>query len=58
LEENESKDLGKLLNQAMESIEKENAGELAGVLPRDYGLLSNENLVKLLKTFSKLDQIE
>jgi len=50
-------DYGKLINQAMTAIEKENE-ELTWVLPKQYWLISNDNIIRLLKTFSTLDQIE
>ena len=51
-------DYGKLINKAMELIEKENEEKLAGVLPKNYGSFSNSNLVKLLKTFNELNKID
>jgi len=50
-------DYGKIINNAMSAIEKHNE-ELAWVLPKQYWLISNDNIIKLLKTFSQLDQIE
>lgn len=51
-------DYGKLINTAMEFIEKENPEKLEGVLPKNYWSFSNSNLVKLLKTFNELNKID
>ncbi|MBP7058339.1 SAM-dependent DNA methyltransferase, partial [Candidatus Gracilibacteria bacterium] len=60
----ESENIGKILNEAMKSIEEENR-DLAGVLPQDYTELSkkvDENskiLITLLKNFNQIpDDIE
>jgi type I restriction enzyme M protein len=60
----ESENIGKILNEAMNSIEEENR-DLAGVLPQDYTELSkkvDENskiLITLLKNFNQIpDDIE
>ncbi len=58
LQQPEGVDYGKLLNKAMELIEKENPEKLEGVLPKEYTWLSNSNIIKLLKTFSELDKID
>jgi len=42
----------------MELIETENPEKLEGVLPKNYGSLSNSNLVTLLKTFNKLNKLD
>ena len=57
LNQPEGTDYGKIINEAMKVIEKDNP-RLEWVLPKQYWALSNDNLVKLLKTFTDLDQIE
>lgn len=47
----EGSDIGKEINQAMESIETEN-DDLRGVLPREYNIFENTLLFELLKTFN------
>jgi type I restriction enzyme M protein len=54
----EGADLGKAVNDAMKSIEKENK-ELAGILPKTYQKLDNHSIVTLLKNFNNIpDNIE
>ncbi len=47
----EGSDIGKAINQAMDSIEAENK-DLGGVLPRDYNIFENTLLFELLKIFN------
>jgi type I restriction enzyme M protein len=49
----EGADLGKAINQAMQSIEQHNP-ELKGVLPQTYHHLENATLSTLLKTFNNI----
>lgn len=49
----EGADIGEAINAAMEAIESENE-DLKGTLPRNYGRLSNDLLVTLLKTFNSI----
>ena len=58
LNQPESADLGKALNNAMSAIEDHNPG-LKGVLPKVYGTLPNNVLIELLRTLNSLaDDIE
>jgi len=47
----EGSDIGKTINQAMDSIEAENE-DLRGVLPREYNIFENTLLFELLKIFN------
>jgi len=47
----EGSDIGKAINQAMDSIEAENE-DLRGVLPREYNIFENTLLFELLKIFN------
>jgi len=49
----EGADIGEAINAAMEAIESRNE-DLKGTLPRNYGRLSNDLLVTLLKTFNSI----
>jgi type I restriction enzyme M protein len=49
----ESENLGKAINDAMAAIEAENP-QLAGVLPRTYQELSNDTLVRLLRSVNSM----
>ena len=49
----EGADIGEAINSAMEAIESGNE-DLKGTLPRNYGRLSNDLLVTLLKTFNSI----
>lgn len=49
----EDQNIGKAINEAMESIERENT-ELAGVLTKEYTKLSSQILQVLLKNFSNI----
>jgi type I restriction enzyme M protein len=51
LNQPEGSDIGKLLNEAMKLIEKDNP-ELAGALPRTYTQIENSVLFELLKSFN------
>lgn len=53
----EDQDLGKAVNEAMATVERENE-ELKGVLPRSYGRLPNAVLVELLRLLNGLGEIE
>jgi len=58
LNQPESADLGRVLNNAMSAIEDHNP-DLKGVLPKVYGTLPNDVLVELLRTLNSLaDDIE
>jgi len=58
LNQPESADLGKVLNDAMSAIEDDNL-DLKGVLPKVYGTLPNNVLIELLRTINSLaDDIE
>jgi type I restriction enzyme M protein len=58
LNQPESADLGKVLNDAMSGIEHHNP-DLKGVLPKMYGTLPNNALIELLRTLNSLaDDIE
>ena len=50
----EDSDIGKAINDAMDVIEEENP-DLKGVLPKGHTKFSNDMLVALLKSFSKID---
>ena len=47
----EGSDIGKKINEAMDSIENQNE-DLKGVLPRQYNKLDNTLLFELLKNFN------
>lgn len=49
----EGSNIGEAVNKAMEAVEAENE-DLKGILPRNYGLLDNQTLVELLKTFNSI----
>lgn len=53
LNQPESADLGKALNDAMSAIEDHNP-DLKGVLPKVYGTLENSVLIELLRTLNSL----
>ena len=53
LNQPESSDIWKLLNQAMKEIEENNI-ELKWILPKSYTALSNDILIELLKTFNSI----
>ena len=53
LELPEDADLGKAINEAMRAIEAHNL-DLAGVLPKDYGSISDDVLIELLRTLNGL----
>jgi len=58
LNQPESADLGRVLNNAMSAIEDHNP-DLKGVLPKVYGTLPNNVLIELLRTLNSLaDDIE
>ena len=58
LNQPESADLGRVLNNAMSAIEDQNP-DLKGVLPKVYGTLPNNVLIELLRTLNSLaDDIE
>ena len=58
LNQPESADLGKVLNDAMSGIEDHNP-DLKGVLPKVYGTLPNNALIELMRTLNSLaDDIE
>ncbi len=58
LNQPESADLGRVINNAMSAIEDHNP-DLKGVLPKVYGTLPNNVLVELLRTLNSLaDDIE
>lgn len=58
LEQPESADLGRVINDAMSAIEEHNPG-LKGVLPKVYGTLPDSVLGELLRTLNSLaDDIE
>ena len=58
LNQPESADLGKVLNDAMSGIEDHNP-DLKGVLPKVYGTLPNDVLIELMRTLNSLaDDIE
>jgi len=58
LNQPESADLGKVLNDAMSGIEDHNP-DLKGVLPKVYGTLHNNALIELMRTLNSLaDDIE
>lgn len=49
----EGANIGKMINEAMETIEKENE-DLAGVLPKEYTIVDNSLLFDLLKNFNSI----
>jgi type I restriction enzyme M protein len=53
LNQPESADLGKVLNDAMSAIEGHNP-DLKGVLPKVYGTLPNDVLIELMRTLNSL----
>ena len=53
----EGSDIGQEINTAMDLIEEENK-DLKDVLPKTYNSISNDLLVALLKSFSKIADVE